>query len=60
MNLTDAQLDRYARHIVLKEVGGAGQIELLESRVAVIGAGGLGSRAVSPRQPLATGGRAAL
>ena len=43
MNLTDAQLDRYARHIVLKEVGGAGQIELLESRVAVIGAGGLGS-----------------
>lgn len=41
--LTDAQIDRYARHIVLKEVGGAGQQKLLRSRVLVIGAGGLGS-----------------
>lgn len=41
--LTDAQLDRYARHIVLKEVGGAGQRRLLDARVLVIGAGGLGS-----------------
>ncbi len=41
--LSDEQLDRYARHIVLKEVGGAGQARLLASRVTVIGAGGIGS-----------------
>jgi adenylyltransferase/sulfurtransferase len=41
--LTDAQLDRYARHIILREVGGAGQAKLLAARVLVIGAGGLGS-----------------
>ena len=43
MTLNDAQLDRYARHIVLKEIGGAGQVRLLESNVIVIGAGGVGS-----------------
>ncbi len=43
MSLTDPQLERYARHIILKEVGGAGQAKLLAARVAVIGAGGLGS-----------------
>ncbi|MCP1336442.1 HesA/MoeB/ThiF family protein [Futiania mangrovi] len=43
MNLTDDQLDRYARHIILREVGGAGQARLLASRVLVIGAGGLGA-----------------
>lgn len=43
MDLTDEQLERYARHIVLKEVGGSGQVRLLESRVLIIGAGGLGS-----------------
>ncbi|WP_417316612.1 HesA/MoeB/ThiF family protein [Emcibacter sp.] len=43
MTLTDDQLERYARHIILKEVGGAGQQKLLASRVLVIGAGGLGS-----------------
>lgn len=43
MDLSDAQLDRYARHIILKEVGGAGQKALLKARVLVIGAGGLGS-----------------
>lgn len=37
------QIDRYARHIVLKEVGGAGQQKLLRSKVLCIGAGGLGS-----------------
>ena len=42
-DLTDQQLDRYARHIVLKEIGGAGQRRLLAARVAVVGAGGLGS-----------------
>jgi adenylyltransferase/sulfurtransferase len=43
VSLTDAQLERYARHIVLREVGGQGQLRLLGARVAVIGAGGLGS-----------------
>lgn len=43
MNLSDEQLDRYARHIILKEIGGAGQARLLGARVAVVGAGGLGS-----------------
>src|SRR5579871_3347959 len=41
--LTDDQLERYARHIVLREIGGAGQAKLLASRVLVVGAGGLGS-----------------
>src|SRR4030095_14226501 len=41
--LADEQLERYARHIVLREVGGAGQARLLTARVLVIGAGGLGS-----------------
>lgn len=43
MALTDEQLDRYARHIVLKEIGGPGQQKLLNAKVLVIGAGGLGS-----------------
>ena len=43
MDFTDEQLHRYARHIVLPEVGGIGQAKLLESRVLVIGAGGLGA-----------------
>ncbi len=43
MELTDQQIERYARHIVLKEVGGAGQQRLLGARVLVVGAGGLGS-----------------
>lgn len=46
MTLSDAQLDRYARHIVLREIGGAGQLRLLSARVAVIGAGGIGSPAL--------------
>jgi len=41
--LTDAQLERYARHVVLDEVGEAGQLRLLSSSVLVVGAGGLGS-----------------
>jgi len=41
--LADEQLERYARHIVLREVGGAGQAKLLTARVLVVGAGGLGS-----------------
>lgn len=43
MELTDSQIRRYARHIVLREIGGEGQARLLRSRVLVIGAGGLGS-----------------
>mgnify|MGYP003576018603 FL=1 len=41
--LADEQLERYARHIVLREVGGTGQARLLKAKVLVIGAGGLGS-----------------
>lgn len=44
--LSDDQLERYARHIVLKEIGGAGQARLLSADVAVIGAGGIGSPAI--------------
>ncbi len=43
MSLTDTQLDRYARHIILKEIGGAGQMRLLGAHVLVVGAGGIGS-----------------
>lgn len=46
MNLSDAELERYARHIILKEIGGAGQMRLKGARVAVIGAGGIGSPAI--------------
>ncbi len=46
MTLTDQQLDRYARHIVLKEIGGAGQVKLLGSHVFLIGAGGIGCPAI--------------
>ena len=46
MTLTDVQLDRYARHVVLKEIGGAGQRRLLEAHVALIGAGGIGAPAI--------------
>jgi len=47
MALTDAQLERYARHIVLKEIGGAGQARLLEAHVVMIGAGGIGCPAIA-------------
>lgn len=43
MALSDEELDRYARHIVLREVGGPGQARLKAARVLVVGAGGLGS-----------------
>jgi adenylyltransferase/sulfurtransferase len=46
MSLGDDQLERYARHIILKEIGGAGQARLLNAHVAVIGAGGIGSPAI--------------
>ena len=44
-DLTQAQLDRYSRHILLQEVGEKGQERLLKSRVLLLGAGGLGSPA---------------
>ncbi|UWQ14937.1 molybdopterin-synthase adenylyltransferase MoeB [Aliiroseovarius sp. M344] len=40
---TDTELNRYARHIVLREIGGPGQVALKNARVLVVGAGGLGS-----------------
>src|SRR5438046_2406494 len=43
MALTDDELERYARHIVLREVGGLGQSRLRVAKVLVVGAGGLGS-----------------
>ena len=47
MSLSDAQLDRYARHLILKEVGGAGQAALLGAHVALVGAGGIGAPAIT-------------
>jgi adenylyltransferase/sulfurtransferase len=46
MELTDRQLERYARHIVLRDIGGAGQAKLLHSHVLLIGAGGIGCPAI--------------
>jgi len=46
MAFSDEELERYARHIVLHEIGGAGQQKLKSARVLVIGAGGLGSPAI--------------
>ena len=43
MKFTNEQVERYARHIILPQVGGKGQRRLLESRAFVAGAGGLGS-----------------
>ncbi len=43
MDFSEEQINRYARHILLREVGGAGQEKLLNAKVLVIGAGGLGS-----------------
>ena len=43
MKFTEEQIERYSRHIILPEVGGQGQAKLLDSRVFVLGAGGLGS-----------------
>ncbi|WP_343527735.1 molybdopterin-synthase adenylyltransferase MoeB [Sphingomonas sp.] len=57
MILSDDELARYARHIVLREFGGGGQLRLKAARVAVIGAGGIGSPAI---QYLAAAGVGAL
>ena len=44
--LDPTQLDRYSRHVIMDEVGPAGQAELLDARALVVGAGGLGSPAI--------------
>lgn len=46
MTLTAARLDRFARHIVLPEVGGAGQVALSRAHVVLVGCGGIGSPAL--------------
>lgn len=45
-DLTDDELERYARHIVLPQVGGVGQRKLKAASVAVVGAGGIGSAVI--------------
>ncbi|MCL5279056.1 MAG: HesA/MoeB/ThiF family protein [Planctomycetes bacterium] len=45
MSLTEEQIQRYSRNIILEQVGGAGQEKLLSSRVLIVGLGGLGSPA---------------
>ncbi len=46
MTLSDDELERYARHIVLKEIGGTGQVRFKAATVAIVGAGGIGSPAI--------------
>src|ERR1041385_2738103 len=41
--LNDEELSRYARHLVLREVGGVGQAKIRHARVLIVGAGGLGN-----------------
>ncbi|HEU5286689.1 MAG TPA: molybdopterin biosynthesis protein MoeB, partial [Sphingomicrobium sp.] len=41
MSLSDAELERYARHIVLREVGGTGQRKLKATSIALVGAGAI-------------------
>ncbi len=43
MKLSTDEIERYARHLVLRDIGGPGQAKLRAARVLVIGAGGLGS-----------------
>ena len=45
MSLSEKQIERYSRHIILSEVGGKGQEKLLAGKVLLVGAGGLGSPA---------------
>lgn len=45
MDFTDTQIERYSRHIILEEVGVEGQMKLLEGKVLIVGAGGLGAPA---------------
>ena len=46
-SMTETELDRYSRHILLREIGGQGQSKLRKAKVLVVGAGGLGSPILS-------------
>ena len=46
MSLSDEELERYARHIVLPQLGGVGQQKLKAAKIAVVGAGGIGSAVI--------------
>jgi adenylyltransferase/sulfurtransferase len=46
VSLSDEELERYARHIVLPQVGGPGQRKLKAAKIAVVGAGGIGSAVI--------------
>ena len=46
MSLSNQQLDRYARQIVLRDVGGVGQARLLDAHILLVGAGGIGCPAI--------------
>jgi adenylyltransferase/sulfurtransferase len=46
VSLSDEELERYARHIVLPQLGGLGQRKIKEAKVAVVGAGGIGSAVI--------------
>ena len=43
MSLSNEELERYSRHLILKEIGYSGQKKLSELKVLIIGAGGLGA-----------------
>src|ERR1700749_2881276 len=45
MSFSDDEVERYARHLVLREIGGPGQQALKAARVLIVGAGGLGAPA---------------
>ncbi|HEU5092222.1 MAG TPA: ThiF family adenylyltransferase, partial [Nitrospira sp.] len=45
MDLSESEIQRYSRHIILQDVGGKGQLKLKRAKVLLIGAGGLGSPA---------------
>lgn len=55
--LSDDQLDRYARHIVLKDIGGIGQKKIVDAHILIVGAGGIGCPAI---QYLAAAGIGAM
>ena len=62
MAFTNEQLERYSRHIILKEIGVKGQKKLTASKVLIIGAGGLGAPAATgpseegnPPEPMRSG-----
>lgn len=56
MSLSDEELERYARHIVLPQLGGVGQRRLKAASIAVIGAGGIGSAVIPALAGAGVGG----